>query len=110
MHYSDSNFRYNQRSAKARNSGGSLGITLQDMTSVGGNGVNRPATGVSWNEAARFTNWLNSSTGGFAAYKFTTNSVNDNITPWKAANTLDFDASNPYRSLRTNYLLPSMDG
>ena len=45
------------------NNVGNLAITLQDMTSFGGNGVNRPATGVSWNEAARFVNWLNTSTG-----------------------------------------------
>ena len=45
---------------KASSAGG-LGITLFDMTSFGGNGVNRPATGVSWNEAARFVNWLNTS-------------------------------------------------
>jgi hypothetical protein len=36
-----------------------LGITLADMTSYGGNGLNRPATGVSWYEAATFVNWLN---------------------------------------------------
>ena len=49
-----------------------LAITLQDMTTAGGNGVNRPATGVTWNEAARFVNWLNTSQGHQAAYKFTT--------------------------------------
>lgn len=37
------------------NSTGGLGIALLDMTSFGGNGVNRPATGVSWNKAARFS-------------------------------------------------------
>ena len=26
-------------------------------------GANKPATGVSWNEAARFVNWLNTSQG-----------------------------------------------
>src|SRR6476660_7217888 len=49
---------------------GSLGITLTDMTPYGGNGVNRPATGVSWYEAARFINWLDTSTGSPPAYKF----------------------------------------
>ena len=49
------------------NSGGPT-LTLHDMTSYGGNGVNRPATGLSWNEAARFVNWLNTSTGHAAAY------------------------------------------
>ncbi len=57
------------------NASGSLGISLQDMTSSGGNGANRPATGIQWNEAARFVNWLNTGTGGFAAYKFMTSDV-----------------------------------
>lgn len=91
------------------NAAGSLGITLFDMSSVGGNGVDKPANGVSWNEAARFVNWLNTSTGGFAAYKFTTSDVNDNIALWTAADTLDFDSSNPFRSKRTNYVLPTIN-
>ena len=72
-------------------------------------GTNKPATNVTWNEAARFVNWLNTSTGGFAAYNFTTGGVNDNITLWTAADTLDFDAANPFRSLRANFVLPSSD-
>ncbi len=70
-------------------------------------GTNKPATSVSWNEAARFVNWLNTSTGGFAAYKFTSGGVNDNIELWTAADTLDYDPLNPYRSLRATYVLPS---
>ncbi|MFM8573167.1 MAG: SUMF1/EgtB/PvdO family nonheme iron enzyme, partial [Pirellula sp.] len=70
-------------------------------------GTNKPATSVSWNEAARFVNWLNTSTGGFAAYKFTTSGVNDDIALWTAADTLDYDPLNPYRSKRATYVLPS---
>jgi formylglycine-generating enzyme required for sulfatase activity len=70
-------------------------------------GTKKPATSVSWNEAARFVNWLNTSTGGFAAYKFTTSGVNDNIAVWTAADTLDYNAANPYRSKRATYVLPS---
>jgi len=70
-------------------------------------GTAKPATAVSWNEAARFVNWLNTSTGGFAAYKFTTSGVNDNIAVWTAADTADYDATNPYRSKRATYVLPS---
>ncbi len=33
-------------------------------------GVNKPATSVSWNEAARFVNWLNVSSGYAPAYNF----------------------------------------
>ncbi|NBS55175.1 hypothetical protein EBT23_06445, partial [bacterium] len=39
------------------NEAGNLGLTLGDLTSYGGNGTNRPATGISWYEAARFVNW-----------------------------------------------------
>jgi formylglycine-generating enzyme required for sulfatase activity len=70
-------------------------------------GTAKPATNVSWNEAARFVNWLNTSTGRFAAYNFTTSGVNDNIALWTAADTLDYDATNPYRSKRATYVLPS---
>jgi formylglycine-generating enzyme required for sulfatase activity len=70
-------------------------------------GTAKPATSVSWNEAARFVNWLNTSTGGFAAYNFTTGGVNDDIALWTAVDTLDYDATNPYRSKRATYVLPS---
>ena len=85
----------------------SLEIGLWDMTAFGGNGINRPATGVSWNDAARFVNWLNYSTGNSVAYNFTTGGVNDNITPWSPANILDYDPLNPFRSKRARFVLPS---
>lgn len=83
-------------------------ITLQDMTSYGGNGTNKPATGVSWNEAARFVNWLNVSSGHAPAYKFTTGGANDNIALW-AAGDAGFDPSNPFRNANAVYFLPSED-
>ena len=70
-------------------------------------GTDKPATSVSWNEAARFVNWLNTSTGGVAAYNFTTGGVNDDIALWTASDTLDYDPLNPYRSKRATYVLPS---
>jgi formylglycine-generating enzyme required for sulfatase activity len=72
-------------------------------------GTDKPATSVSWNEAARFVNWLNTSTGSLPAYKFTTSGVNDNIALWTPVDTLDYNAANPFRSLRTNYVLPNFD-
>ena len=72
-------------------------------------GVNKPATFVSWNEAARFVNWLNTEKGFAPAYKFTTTGVNDNIALWTSGDTLDYNSSNPYRSARAKYFLPSMD-
>ena len=52
------------------NAEGGLGIALPDMSLFGGNGVNRPATGTTWFEAAQFVNWLNTSTGNAPAYNF----------------------------------------
>ena len=67
---------------------------------------NKPATSVTWNEAARFVNWLNTSTGNQAAYKFTTTGVNDNIALW-ASGDAGYDPSNPYRNSLAKYVLPS---
>lgn len=81
-------------------------LTMSDMTSFGGNGANRPATGVSWNEAARFVNWLNTSKGFSAAYKFTTSGFNDNIALWTISDS-GYDAANPFRNANAHYYLPS---
>jgi sulfatase modifying factor 1 len=72
----------------------------------GTRGANKPATDVSWNEAARFVNWLNTSTGNVAPYKFTSNGVNDNIALW-APGDAGYNASNRYRNSLAKYVLPS---
>jgi formylglycine-generating enzyme required for sulfatase activity len=96
------------------NSAGGLGITLNDMTLYGGNGLNRPATGVTWNEAARFVNWLNTSQGFTPAYKFTTQPgdggcvANQNILLWVSGDA-GFNAANPFRNSQAQYFLPSVD-
>jgi len=98
---------------KANNLGG-LAITMSDMSSFGGNGVNRPATGVTWNEAARFVNWLNTSQGFSPAYKFEFQpgeagySANADIELWTAGDA-GFDPSNRFRNSEAQYFLPSVD-
>ncbi len=93
---------------------GNLGLTLDDMTSFGGNGVNRPATGVSWNEAARFVNWLNTSQGFTPAYKFgtppdgTTATASQSLTLWASGDS-GYNAANPFRNSQSHYFLPSTD-
>jgi len=73
-------------------------------------GPNKPVTSVTWNEAARFVNWLNTSTGKHAAYKFDGNSdINQNISLWDAGDLLDFNPENPFRSKRATYVLPNTD-
>jgi len=84
------------------NSAGSLGITLYDMEFYGGNGVNKPATGVSWFEAATYVNWLNTSTGGTAAYKF----VGGTFQLWSPTDA-GYNASNLFRNSVAKYVLPS---
>jgi hypothetical protein len=84
---------------------GSLGLTLVDMTLFGGNGLNRPATGVTWLEAARFVNWLNTSTGSTPAYKF---DAGGNFQLW-APSDPGYDASNLFRNSLAKYFLPSTD-
>ena len=59
-------------------------ISMGDLTHYGGYGdiSKRPATRISWNQAARFVNWLNISQGYHAAYYFPTTGPNDNVAEW----------------------------
>jgi len=84
------------------NSAGSLGITMHDMSGYGGNGLLKPATGISYYEAAKYVNWLNTSTGGTAAYKF----VSGTFTLWSAGDA-GYNASNMFRNSLAKYWLPS---
>jgi formylglycine-generating enzyme len=79
-----------------------------------GRGPNKPATDLSWNEMARFVNWLNTSTGSHPAYKFTQQpgdagyDSNANIELWTALD-VGFDSNNVYRNRFARYFLPSED-
>ena len=84
------------------NSEGSLGITLQDMSSYGGNGLLKPATGISYHEAATYVNWLNTSTGGTAAYKF----VGGTFQLWSAGDA-GYNANNMFRNSLAKYVIAS---
>jgi formylglycine-generating enzyme required for sulfatase activity len=86
----------------------SLAISMHDMTHEGGNSPNQPAAGISWNEAARFVNWLNTSSGYKEAYKFTTGGVNDNIQLWSITDD-GYDPLNPFRNKHAMFALPSTD-
>jgi hypothetical protein len=88
---------------------GVVAISMDPMTNNGGPGVNKPATGITWNEAARFVNWLNIQKGFAPAYKYANSTITTNLTPWTANDTLDYDPLNPYRSKRSNFFLPSFN-
>ncbi|MFN6400667.1 MAG: formylglycine-generating enzyme family protein [Planctomycetota bacterium] len=84
----------------------SLVIPFADLSAFGGNGPDKPASGISWNQAARFVNWLNTSTGKAPAYNFITSDVNDDIALWSISDP-GYDASNQYRNSLAQYVLPS---
>jgi len=92
---------------------GNLGITLADMGSTAGNGSMRPGV-VSWNEAARFINWLNISKGYGVAYKFSTQpgegayNSNSNVQQWTSSES-GFNPNNPYRNSNAFYFMPNLD-
>lgn len=69
-----------------------------------------PTNNVSWYEAAQFVNWLNTSTGHQAAYKFTGTQGSDDY-PYVVWSETDdgYDASNPYRNQNAFYFLPNED-
>ncbi len=75
-------------------------------------GVNQAATRVSWNEAARFVNWLNVSSGYAPAYNFAVQpggagyTGNEDLVLWTPSNG-GYDASNRYRNSSARYVLPS---
>jgi formylglycine-generating enzyme required for sulfatase activity len=87
-----------QMIAKANTLGG-LGITTDAR------GPDFPATSVTWYEAARFVNWLNTSTGSGPAYKF------DEAGNFQLWNEMDagFDPANLYRNRLAKYFLPSLN-
>jgi hypothetical protein len=81
------------------NSLGGLGITHDQR------GTNLPATSISWFEAAKFVNWLNTSTGHAPAYKF---DGDGNFQLWLPKDA-GHDPSNLFRNKLAHYFLPSVD-
>lgn len=69
-------------------------------------GANVPTNNVSWYEAAQFVNWLNTSTGHQAAYKFTgTQGTSDyTFATWSTA---EAAGTNLYRNKDAKYYLPT---
>ena len=72
-------------------------------------GTNVPTNMVSWYEAAQFVNWLNTSTGHQAAYKFTgTQGTGDYVLDtWSPAEA--YGGTNLYRHKDAMYYLPTED-
>ena len=78
---------------------GGLGLTHDNR------GANKPATDISWFEAAQFVNWLNTSKGATPAYKF---DGGGNFQLWQPGDA-GYDPNNLYRNSLASYFLPSAD-
>jgi len=85
------------------NAAGSLGISMYDMSSYG-NRVNLPANGISWNEAATYVNWLNTSKGYQAAYKFS----GSTFQLWSSTD-VGYNANNMFRNSLAKYVIANSD-
>jgi hypothetical protein len=68
-------------------------------------GANKPATSISWFEAIRFINWLNTSKDYSPAYKF---DGEGNFQLWQSGDA-GYNPANPFRNSRAFYFLPSAD-
>jgi len=101
-------FEISEQMIDKANALGGLGITKDTRD------ADKPATGVSWNEAARFVNWLNTSNGSTPAYKFATQPgevgyiANVNIELWTIGDA-GYNPNNLYRNTLARYFLPSVD-
>ncbi len=111
--YNIGKFEVSRDMVTKANTEGDLGIPLSaspEFTSA-----DQPATSVSWNEAARFVNWLNTSQGFLPAYKFEFQpgdvgySANANIELWDSADAWRLDGENRFRHKDARYWLPSVD-
>lgn len=76
---------------------GNLGITKDTR------GPDKPATSISWNEAAQFVNWLNTSSGFSPAYKF---DASGNYQLWQPSDP-GYNSANQFRNSLARYVLPS---
>jgi hypothetical protein len=80
------------------NAAGGLGITHDNR------GANKPATSVSWYKAAKFVNWLNTSTGSVPAYNLNAKGEAQLWTPTDPG----YDPNNLFRNKLARYFLPSV--
>jgi len=79
---------------------------MADVTAGAWTG-NQPAANISWNEAAAFVNWLNTSTGKTAAYDLTPTLGGWTMALWSSEQAWTAGGTNLYRNKDAFYFLPS---
>ena len=101
-------FEISEQMIEKANALGGLGITKDTR------GPDKPATSVSWFEAAKFVNWLNESAGHSPAYKFIDvpthrpNVTKETFAIWEPGDA-GYNSSNLFRNSQAKYALPSSD-
>ena len=112
-------FEVNAYQIGVANASGIVGVSVADWSHRGYTfGINPPATGINWQEAARFVNWMNISKGYSPAYKFANNygpvdlygtytGYNDMML-WHSSDA-GYNPNNPFRNSQARYFLPSID-
>ena len=86
-------YEISREQVEKANVNGDLGITLFDMSEYDANGPGYPATGITSFDAARFANWLNTSSGHNVAYKF----EEGQFQLWGPSDA-GYDTENPFRN------------
>ena len=89
--------------AQSELDGQPLNITLDER------GPQKPATSLSWFEAARFVNWLNEDAGFSPAYKFDDGPGGSGEFQLWAPGDAGFNPGNLFRNRHARYVLPSVD-
>jgi formylglycine-generating enzyme required for sulfatase activity len=85
------------------NAAGGLHLQIGDLSHAGGNDPNKPATNISWFDAAKFVNYLNASAGSSPAYKFNSLGLQE---LWQPSDP-GYDPNNLFRNRNAKYFLPS---
>jgi formylglycine-generating enzyme len=99
-------FEISEQMIDKANTLGGLGITKDTRS------ADQPATDVTWNEAARFVNWLDTSSGSPPAYKFALQpgdsgyDPNADIELWMPSDA-GYNPINLYRNTQARYVLPT---
>lgn len=92
-------FEISEQMIDKANALGSLGITKDTR------GPDKPATSITWFEAARFVNWLNEDQGFTPAYKFDTDG---SFLLWEPSDP-GYNPENLFRNRLARYAIPSSD-
>jgi len=77
------------------------------LITIDSRGTDKPATDITWNECARYVNWLNINDGAQPAYNFALPGINENIDLWTSGEAWQLDGENLFRHKDAKYFIPN---